>query len=372
MLFFASRLGSAGQRIPVLTACLPGECGAVMAKNTEAETATARFGGIGAVVRAVAIGILLLAGSPAAAGEGAAQGLRGGAPGGPPPVRFFAVGDLPYGPSEVGPLQALLNAAAAQHPPFIAHVGDIKAGSTPCTDANLYEIAGMFRALSVPVAYTPGDNEWTDCHRPAAGGLDPRVRLARVREVFFGDPTVLRLAALGAVPAADAFPEIYAFQRDTVAFVSLHIVGSNNGFSDSDPAAAAEFAAREAANTAFLNRVLASAKARNVHALVLMIQANPLFDRGQGPPGLRGFKQQLVAALARFAGPVLVLHGDTHRFRHDRPLIDPVRGTPFARLVRIEVPGSPVVGGVWITVDPSAPEPFRADPVYAVSLDSLN
>jgi|UPI00039E352B hypothetical protein len=331
-----------------------------------------RFRGIGAVARAAAIGVLLLAGLAAADGEGAASGSRGGEPGGPPPVRFFAVGDLPYGQSEVAPLQALLNAAAAQHPPFIAHVGDIKAGSTPCTDANLHEIAGIFRALPVPVAYTPGDNEWTDCHRPAAGGLDPRVRLARVREVFFGDPTVLRLAALGAVPAAKAFPEIYAFQIDAVAFISLHIVGSNNGFSDNDPAAAAEFAAREAANTAFLNRALESAKAGNVRALVLMIQANPLFDRGQGPPGFRGFKQQLVAAMARFAGPVLVLHGDTHRFRHDRPLIDPVRGTPFARLVRIEVPGSPVVGGVWITVDPSAPEPFRADPVYAVSLDSLN
>jgi hypothetical protein len=341
-----------------------------MANITEAETATAQFMGIGAVARAAAIGILLLAGLAAADGEGAAHGSR--AAEGPPPVRFFAVGDLPYGPSEIAPLQALLNAAAAQHPPFIAHVGDIKAGSTPCTDANLHEIAGIFRALPVPVAYTPGDNEWTDCHRPAAGGLDPRVRLARVREVFFGDPTVLRLAALGAVPAAKAFPEIYAFQIDAVAFISLHIVGSNNGFSDNDPAAAAEFAAREAANTAFLNRALESAKAGNVRALVLMIQANPLFDRGQGPPGFRGFKQQLVAAMARFAGPVLVLHGDTHRFRHDRPLIDPVRGTPFARLVRIEVPGSPVVGGVWITVDPSAPEPFRADPVYAVSLDSLN
>jgi len=342
-----------------------------MAKITEAVTATARFRGIGAVARAVAIGFFLLAGPAAADGEGAAHGSRVGAPGRPPPVRFFAVGDLPYGQSEVGPLQALLNAAAAQHPPFIAHVGDIKAGSTPCTDANLHEIAGIFRALPVPVAYTPGDNEWTDCHRPAAGGLDPRVRLARVREVFFGDPTVLRLAALGAVPA-DAFPEIYAFQIGVVAFVSLHIVGSNNGFSDNDPAAADEFAARKAANTVFLNQVLGSAKARNVQALVLMMQANPQFDRGQGPPGFRGFKQQLVAAMARFAGPVLVLHGDTHRWRHDRPLIDPVRGTPFERLVRIEVPGSPVVGGVWITVDPSAAEPFVADPVYAVSLESLN
>jgi hypothetical protein len=52
-------------------------------------------------------------------------------------------------------------------------------------------------------------------------------------------------------------------------------------------------------------------------------------------------------------------------------LIDPTTGSPFERLVRVEVPGSPTVGGVWITVDPEAPEPFAADQVYAVSLDAL-
>ena len=101
------------------------------------------------------------------------------------------------------------------------------------------------------------------------------------------------------------------------------------------------------------------------------MQADPLFDRGRGPPGFRGFKDQLIALMDRFPGPVLVLHGDTHVFRHDRPLIDPKRGVPFERLVRVEVPGSPIVGGVWITVDPAAPEPFAAKAVYAASLDAL-
>ena len=39
------------------------------------------------------------------------------------------------------------------------------------------QIAG-FPAVADPVVYTPGDNEWTDCHRASAGGYLPTERLA--------------------------------------------------------------------------------------------------------------------------------------------------------------------------------------------------
>jgi hypothetical protein len=289
----------------------------------------------------------------------------------PEPLRFFAVGDLPYSPSEMEPLRALLADGAAGGSPFLVHLGDIKSGSTPCTDDQLREIAGLFRAQPVPVVYSIGDNEWTDCGRKAAGGLDPRGRLKRVREIFFGDPSVLRLGALDPIQAGKTFPEIYAFARHGVLVVVLHVVGSNNGLDRSDTVATAELAGRDRENRRFLERALASPQGRTARALVLAIQANPLFENAAGPAGYRGFKDRLVALMRRFQGPVLVLHGDTHRFRMDRPLVDPVRGIPFERLVRVEVPGSPSVGGVWITVDPDAQEPIVADPVYAVSLDRL-
>ena len=286
-------------------------------------------------------------------------------------LRFFAVGDLPYRESEVEPLRRLLAQAVAGGTPFIVHLGDIKAGSAPCTDANLQAVANLFRGQPVPVLYTPGDNEWTDCHRAGAGGVDPLARLARVREVFYGDPEVLRRHALGVTHQGPGYPENAFFAHSGVQLVALHLVGSNNGYDRARPASVAEQEAREAANRSFLSRALGIAEARGVRALVILIQANPLFERGRGPQGFRGFKDDLIALMGRFAGPVLVLHGDTHRFRHDRPLIDPATGGPYARLVRVEVPGSPTVGGVWIRVDPDAPEPFAADPVYAVSLDAL-
>src|SRR5690606_35598316 len=45
------------------------------------------------------------------------------------------------------------------------------------------------------LVYTPGDNEWTDCHRSRAGGFDPLERLAALRSLFFA-----RGEALGGKP----------------------------------------------------------------------------------------------------------------------------------------------------------------------------
>jgi hypothetical protein len=288
------------------------------------------------------------------------------------PLRFFAIGDLPYRESEVEPLRRLLTQAVGEGTPFIVHLGDIKAGNAPCTDANLHAVATLFRGQPVPVVYTPGDNEWTDCHRAGAGGLDPLARLARVREVFYGDPEVLRRDALGVTHQGPGYPENAFFVHSGVLLVALHVVGSNNGYDRARPASVAELEARGAANRSFLSRALKAGEEQGVRALVILIHANPLFERSQGPRGFRGFKDDLIALLGRFAGPVLVLHGDTHRFQHDRPLIEPTTGVPFERLFRVEVPGSPTVGGVWIRVDPGAAEPFVADPVYAVSLEALN
>ena len=292
------------------------------------------------------------------------------------PLRFFATGDVPYAPAEMPQLQRLFAAAIAQRTPFLIHLGDIKGGSTPCTDASLKDIAELFRAQPVPVVYTPGDNEWTDCHRVKAGGFDPRERLARLRDVFFDDPGVLRLAALGVSPPARrdgvaAYPEIYSFLREQVLFVALHVVGSDNGYRDDDPAALDEFERRDQANRDALRRAARLANARGARAIVLLFHANPLFHKTRSSRGFAATRRALVRLMTEYAGPVLLIHGDTHSFKHDRPLIDPGTGQPFARFVRAEVPGSPVVGGLWVSVDPDADAPFAIEEVYPMSLDVL-
>jgi hypothetical protein len=59
-----------------------------------------------------------------------------------------------------------------------------------------------------------------------------------------------------------------------------------------------------------------------------------------------------------------VIHGDTHKLRFDSPLQEPQKGGAPARFVRLEVPGSPKVAGVWVSIDPEAEKPFAVELVY--------
>jgi hypothetical protein len=45
------------------------------------------------------------------------------------------------------------------------HLGDIKNGSTQSSTSYFEQIRADFDLFREPFVYTPGDNEWTDCHR---------------------------------------------------------------------------------------------------------------------------------------------------------------------------------------------------------------
>ncbi len=103
------------------------------------------------------------------------------------PFAFVALGDMPYGKPEkvYPPFRALIGQINALKPAFTIHVGDIKSGSTPCSDEMLRAQRDFMDSFIAPLIYTPGDNEWTDCHRKKAGRFDPLERLAFVRRTFF-------------------------------------------------------------------------------------------------------------------------------------------------------------------------------------------
>ena len=99
------------------------------------------------------------------------------------PLRIVALGDMPNGPQAevLPPFRALIEAINAAGPDLVIHVGDTKSGGAPCTDRLLAEQRAYLDRFDAPTLYTPGDNEWTDCHRQSAGGHDPRERLAHIR-----------------------------------------------------------------------------------------------------------------------------------------------------------------------------------------------
>jgi hypothetical protein len=64
---------------------------------------------------------------------------------------------------------------------FVVHVGDLSSPPYACTDDLVAHRLAQFNASAHPFIYTPGDNEWTDCHeQQGVKGGNPLERLAHV------------------------------------------------------------------------------------------------------------------------------------------------------------------------------------------------
>lgn len=244
---------------------------------------------------------------------------------------FAVTGDLPYTPEQ----QAAFPRAMAQidddrDVAMVVHLGDVKDGSAACGDEYLTFVKGIFDDVEEPLVYTPGDNEWSDCHRPESGGYDPLERLDRLRRVFFAGPNDALAAQSDDVvsQAERGMPENVRWRRGGVSFAALHVVGGNNGMGTwtgkrgPTPQQTAEVLARTAGAVEEIHDVFAAARGSGDRAVVLFMQAD-LFAPGSAYDGSYAY-QPIVQALAReardFGGPVYLFNGDTHRYAQDRPL----------------------------------------------------
>ncbi len=289
----------------------------------------------------------------------------------PEAFSFGVIGDTPYSDSEALDFDAMLGAMRAEPLAFVVHVGDFKAGGgSPCTDELYAAAKARLQASPHPLILTPGDNDWTDCRRESNGRMDPLERLAKLREVFFGDAWSLGRARLplarqdecaersGTTCRCPGIPENRLWTKNGVVFATLHVVGSNDnlGF---DTANDAEQACRSAANRAWLARAIRFAEAPERRGLVILAQANPWVGDGRGT--YDWLLSQVAAGAVRLAKPVLFVHGDTHTYHADRPFRDG-RGKPLENARRLETFGSPQVGWVRVTVDPNDAGLFRFEP----------
>ncbi len=276
------------------------------------------------------------------------------------PFQFAAIGDLPYGPTQE--LADMADRVNRQPVAFTIHVGDIKSGGSRCSDEAFLTVRSLFGRFDKPLVYTPGDNEWTDCHRRSCGSYDPLERLDKLRSLFFASANSLGrqsmpLESQGTDARHEKFVENRRWHQGKVTFATLHLVGSNNNWQPELPSVS-EFAAREEANIAWLRDSFAAARARDAVAVVLAMQADTFF--GKPGPG-SGFSRWLAALegeLAQWRKPVLLIQGDTHVYRVDRPL------RQHEHLLRVVVPGERDADAVIVEVDDRRPEqPFRIRPL---------
>ncbi|MDV6375767.1 hypothetical protein [Deinococcus arenicola] len=291
------------------------------------------------------------------------------------PFKFMALGDMPYTlPADYARFEALIGTVNTLKPAFTVHVGDIKSGSTPCTDEAFLKVRGEFGMFDGPLVYTPGDNEWTDCHREKAGKYDPLERLAKIRELFF---TSQGAQSFGKQPMPltrqPGLIENSRWNHEGVVFGTVHVIGSNNGM-ERTPQSTAEYFTRNAANMDWIKATFAEAKAKNAPAVVIAFQA----DLWYGAPvlltdiGLRDTLTTLAAESKTYGKPVLLIHGDSHIMVIDHPLTEAGAMTalgqvspPLRNVTRLMVMGESDVGAVEVSVDPADPAVFGFKPVYS-------
>lgn len=367
--------------------------------------------------RRSAIAALGVLGASTWAGGWRPARAQGGRPA-PAGASFALIGDVPYGTGEEGKLERIIEAINASHAAggvrLVVHTGDVKRGRERCDDALLQRRFELFQRFEPPFVITPGDNDWTDCHRPASGRYLPTERLARFRQIFYPRPgmssgrqpmPVLTQAALAssAGPTSPVSPaaapatgpttapahheyvenQLWGFAGTTMA--TLHVVGSGNGLEpwdgidredrDSRPRRdrLAEFNAREAAALAWLDTAFEHAREQRSAGVVIAMQANPRLHRSPRDAARQGFNrilERLAGHAQAFGKPVLLAHGDTHTYRFDKPLLNADAGTGLPALPnfsRVENFGSPQVHWVEVHVDAGTPEVYTAVPHYVLT-----
>lgn len=308
-------------------------------------------------------------------------------------IEYAVIGDVPYGAAAVERFPDLIE--AINRDPKVrraVHVGDTKNGSTTCDDAWFEYIHESFQSFEDPLVYTPGDNEWTDCHRDNNDNWDPLERLDRIRELYFATPGQTLGGRSKAVFAQDGFPENQMWLESDVVFAAIHIVGSNNnleawtcfepfdaacpdGTSPETPAMTAarlaEYAARDAANRGWLHRAFDLADERGAAGVVIFAHGDMWHPAdvadGVDFSGHQQFVEELAARAAAFGDPVLLFAGDSHDYRVDQPLIgDTNYGAPDApNVTQITVDRSIEGDVVWVRlrIDPKSAQVFSWEEV---------
>lgn len=293
---------------------------------------------------------------------------------------FGLVGDAPYFEFETGNFERVLAATGNEGLRFLIHIGDFKASTEACTDALFESRIALLDRSPHPLVYTPGDNEWTDCI--ANGNADPHApgnrldRLDWLRHRVFANADSLGRRRIRLERQAREFvggpalPENQRWRSGSLQFCTLHAVGSNNGLSNRGGISRAdvrrEWSLRQQANEQWLADTVALARRTRAGGLAIALHANLRFERARDD-GWRALRDAIIVAARVFDGPVLLMHGDTHRFRTDHLLAE---SHGLDRFVRVESFGFPFASS-WVQIRWTPAAIDSADGPFLVSTRHL-
>jgi hypothetical protein len=329
--------------------------------------------------------ILLPSGCATSQGSGERSGAS---------LDFALIGDMPYDARQEKEFANLMKDIDSADLAFVVHDGDLwwdgqawteKAGGLPpCSDEVFNDRLALAQASKHPFIYAPGDNEWVDCHRAKPRAYDPFERLAKLRQMFFqGDESLgqhrMKLERQSESSRYAAYRENARWTYADVMFITLHIIGSNNNLGRT-PQMDAEYEERDAANIAWMREAFDLATRKGSRAVMIVAQADPYFQTtwtpnwqeryalwalAMKPPASRrrtGY-DSFLAALEKetlaFGKPVVYVHGDTHIFRIDKPLVDSRSQRIIENFTRVATFGHPDTHWIRATIDRADPNVFR-------------
>ena len=297
-----------------------------------------------------------------------------------------AYGDSPYGLNPTDTTQTdktLAFIESINNDPkvdLVLHVGDIHSGKQFCTEAYDRTIYDLWAAFKNPLIYSPGDNEWTDCHKSGEGGHvevgggpvdyadgDPLANLDLVRSIFFAVPGYSLGGRKKQVltqaqnydpdhPTDGNYVENVMWEQSKVLFVTVNIPGGSNNDADNwfgqprTQAQTDEIAQRTQADLDWLDAAFAQAQADGSEAVVIQQQADMWDPDGKAVTHLANYEPFIASIAAHalaFGSPVLLLNGDSHHYRSDNPfkqgqpcVFEAATGTDFVDCSSI--PASPI------------------------------
>ncbi|MFE4107319.1 hypothetical protein [Almyronema epifaneia] len=318
--------------------------------------------------------------------------------------QFALITDVPYNAGEVTQFDNVIAEINAERSlSFVLHGGDIKSGSSACSDQLFQERFNQYQKFNLPFIYTPGDNEWTDCHREAAGQFNPIERLAKIREIFYPRPGFStgrrpqRVVSQASRSGFEKYVENQIWIKNGVVFSAIHVVGSNNNLSpwsgigetltgaqvptqpnecqgrsnrvDLCRERTAEYQERLAAALDWLDKTFQAAERLNSAGVFILIHANPGFELATDDPertGFNAFLEALATKSIEFGKPVVLAQGDSHFLLIDKPLFAQATDGSNRRIpnfTRIQAFGTPDVYWIRVTVDPNRAGVFLFEPV---------
>jgi hypothetical protein len=287
-------------------------------------------------------------------------------------------GDMPYGDAGRAQFPATIADMNSAKLAFSVFDGDIKNGSEPCyADVDGSAAAAgkpdvytterdLLNTLEAPVAFVPGDNEWTDCDRPATKGptFDSSARLAYERTIFAATDQSLGQRTITLTRQSAAYPENWRFAAGAVTYIGLNVPGSDNNYiangdtkNGPQAEANAEYAARNAANLQWLKDSFAAAKAAGSIGVMIVLQAD-MWSPVDPTAHFADTKAEIARQTIAFGGQVALINGDGHYFVEDKPLTD-AAGNVIENFTRVMTFGSAQNHWASATVNPQDPNVFE-------------